>query len=213
MKKLLTTFIVFAWLSSHSQNADWNTTLKELQGAVSTVASGSKTIEQKIESPSTAVVKYLYDEIDSKGVKTQYACEFNLSDVDPYAIRQETQKDLIFVMLTVKNKQKLVKYYKNNEPTNYDETIRIHAKDVDNARALADILKKGIAPAEKYMAGKFKFTDYNSMVTWLAGNIKNVTLGTKSITQSIAKGDYAGSVKFHVVNSDGKTSTDEVYTF
>lgn len=213
MKKLLTTFIVFAWLSSHSQNADWNTTLKELQGAVSTVASGSKTIEQKMESPSTAVVKYLYDEIDSKGVKTQYACEFNLSDVDPYAIRQETQKDLIFVVLTIKNKQKLAKYYKNNEPTNYDETVRIHAKDVDNARVLTDILKKGITPAEKYMAGKFKFTDYNSMVTWLTGNIKNVTLGTKSVTQSIAKGDYAGSVKFHVVNSDGKTSTDEVYTF
>jgi hypothetical protein len=195
------------------QDADLKSTVSQLQSKMSTVASGSKTYEQKIESPSTAVIKYSYDEVDSKGVKTLYAVEFNLSDLDGYAIRQETQKDLIFVTLTIKNKQKMAKFYKNNEPTKYDETIRIHSKDVDNARAMIDILKKGIAPAEKYMAGKFKFNNYNDMVTWLTSNIKNVTLGTKSITQSMAKGDFVGSIKYHLVESDGKSASDETYSF
>src|SRR6267154_676844 len=181
MKRLLFLCLVGFQFSAFGQDADLNSTVQKLQSLVSTVASGSKTFEQKIESPAPAVIKYSYDEVDSKGVKTPYACEFNLSDLDSYAIRQETQKDLIFVTLTIKNKQKLAKFYKNNEPTNYDETVKIHAKDVDNARAMIEILKKGIAPAEKYMAGKFKFTNYNNMVNWLTTNIKNVTLGTKSI--------------------------------
>ncbi len=213
MKRLLFLCLVGFQFSAFGQDADLNSTVQKLQASVSTVASGSKTFEQKIESPSPAVIKYSYDEVDSKGVKTPFACEFNLSDLDQYAIRQETQKDLIFVTLTIKNKQKLAKFYKNNEPTNYDETVKIHAKDVDNARAMIEILKKGIAPAEKYMAGKFKFTNYNDMVTWLTSNIKNVTLGTKSITQSIAKGDFVGSLKYHVVESDGKSSSDELFTF
>jgi hypothetical protein len=213
MKRLLLIFLVGIQSTAFSQDADLKSTITQLQGKMSTVASGSKSFEQKIESPTPAVIKYMYDEVDSKGVKTPYACEFNLSDIDSYAIRQETQKDLIFVTLTVKNKQKLAKFYKNNEPTGYDETVRIHSKDVDNARAIADLLKKGIAPAEKYMAGKFKFTNYNDMLTWLTANLKNVTLGTKSITQSMAKGDFVGSVKYHVVESDGKSASDETYTF
>src|SRR5258708_17756252 len=213
MKRLLFIALVGLHLSAFGQDAELKSTVTQLQGAVSTVASGSKTFEQKIESPAPAVIKYSYDEVDSKGVKTPYACEFNLSYLDSYAIRQETQKDLIFVTLTIKNKQKVAKLYKNNEPTNYDETVKIHAKDVDNARAMIEILKKGIAPAEKYMAGKFKFTNYNDMVNWLTTNIKNVTLGTKSITQSMAKGDFVGSIKYHVVESDGKSASDELFTF
>jgi len=50
-------------------------------------------------------------------------------------------------------------------------------------------------------------------VTWLTSKIKNVTLGTKSITQSMAKGDFAGSIKYHVVESDGKSASDELFTF
>ncbi|HTH57502.1 MAG TPA: hypothetical protein VL728_15735 [Cyclobacteriaceae bacterium] len=213
MKRLLLILLVGIQSTAFSQDADLKSTVSQLQKKMSSVASGSKTFEQKLESPSPGVIKYMYDEVDSKGVKTPYACEFNLSDIDTYAIRQETQKDLIFVTLTVKNKQKLAKFYKNNEPTGYDETVRIHAKDVDNARAIADILKAGIAPAEKYMAGKFKLTNYNDMLTWLTANLKNVTLGTKSITQSIAKGDFVGSVKYHIVESDGKSASDETYTF
>lgn len=213
MKRLLLLCLVGFQFAAFGQDAELKSTVTQLQGAVSTVASGSKTFEQKIESPVPAVIKYLYDEVDSKGVKTPYACEFNLSDLDSYAIRQETQKDLIFVALTIKNRQKLAKFYKNNEPTNYDETVKIHAKDVDNARAMIEILKKGIAPAEKYMAGKFKFTNYNDMVTWLTGNIKNVTLGAKSITQNMARGDFVGSIKYHVVESDGKSASDGLFTF
>lgn len=213
MKKLLSICLVGLCLTASGQDADLKSTVSQLQSKMSTVSSGSKTYEQKVESPAPAVIKYFYDEIDAKGVRTQYACEFNLSDIDPYAVIQETQKDLIFVTLTVKNKQKLAKFYKNNEPTNYDETVRIHAKDVDNARAMIEILKKGIAPAEKYMAGKFKFTNYNDMAAWLISNLKDVTLGTKSIKQSMEKGDVVGSFKYHVIESDGKSSSDEIYTF
>lgn len=213
MKKLLVILLIAVQFVATAQEAELNDMVQKLQSSVSTVASASKTFEQQVSSPSPAVIRYAFDEVDSKGVKTAIAYEFNLSDIDPYAVRQETLKDLIFVTLTVKNKQKLIKTFKNNEVQAYDEAVQIHAKDVDNARVLIEILKKGIVPAEKYMASKLKLNSYNEMTDWLTTNVKNVSLGAKSFTQSMSKGEYPGSLRFQVVESEGKTAADEQFTF
>ena len=87
------------------------------------------------------------EETDQKGAKVINEYEFNLADIDPYAVRQETQKDVILVSLTVRNKQKLVKVYKNDEVVGYDEQLKIRAKDVDNAREIAG----GLASVLRYI--------------------------------------------------------------
>ena len=57
-----------------------------------------------IDSPTT----HRFDEIDQKGNRVAYAYEFNLADIDPYAVREQTQKDAIYSVLAVRNKQKLI---------------------------------------------------------------------------------------------------------
>src|SRR6476620_7694452 len=100
---------------SIGQADDFNGAVKKLQSSLVQVSTGSKTYDQEIKPLQFGAIRYGVDETDQKGAKTSYAYEFNLADIDPYAVKQETQKDVIMVSLTVRNKQKLIKVYKNNE--------------------------------------------------------------------------------------------------
>lgn len=184
-----------------------------LQKSVGKVQTASKTFESSVKFVEPAGIQYIFDEIDSKGNKVNYIYEFNVADLDPYAVREQTQKDVITVVMSVKNKQKLVKVYKNNEAQSYDAEAIIHASDIENARAISDIIKKGIPTAEKVMANRLKLTNYDAMVDWLTKNVKNVGLGTKSFTQSVAKEEKPGALKLIQIESDGKTSTEEHFWF
>lgn len=195
------------------QAADLKAQISQLEKSVVSAQSGSKNYEQKIAFIEPAVVRYSYDETDQKGNRTQYAYEFNLADIDPYAVREQTQKDLISVVVMVRNKQKLVKVYKNEVVQPYDAQTSIIAKDIDNARAIADIIKKAIPFSEKVMASRLKLSGYDAMTAWLSSNVKDVNLGEKAISQSLTKGEQPGTFKLTRVEKDSKGSTEEVITF
>jgi hypothetical protein len=196
------------------QTEDFNGTIQKLQGALAQVSSSSKKYDQEIKPGQFGSVRYGVDETDQKGTKISYAYEFNLADIDPYAVKQETQKDVIMVSLTVRNKQRLIKVYKNGETQSYDEQLKIRAKDIDNARTIVDLIKKSIPSAEKLLASKLKLKSYDEMVSWLVANTKNVELGaSKSIKQTLAKGDYVGSMKLTEIETDAKGATEEQYIF
>lgn len=200
-------------LHSYGQGAELKAQANALTNAVTAVQSGSKTYEQKIVFQEPAVIRYSYDEVDQKGNRTNYVYEFNLADIDPYAVREQTQKDLISVVVAVRNKQKLIKVYKNEVVQAYDAQTAIIAKDIENARAMADVIKKSIPHAEKVMASRLKLSGYDAMATWLTANVKEVNLGEKSVKQTLAKGDQPGSFTYTRVEADAKSSTEEVYTF
>jgi hypothetical protein len=200
-------------MRTYGQAGELKTQVTALVDAVTAVQSGSKTFEQKISFQDPAVIRYSYDEIDQKGNRTNYVYEFNLADIDPYAVREQTQKDLISVVVAVRNKQKLIKVYKNEAVQAYDAQTSIIAKDIENARAITEIIKKSIPHAEKVMGSRLKLSGYDAMVSWLAANVKEVNLGEKSIKQSLGKGEHPGSFTYTRVEADAKSSTEEVYAF
>jgi len=51
------------------------------------------------------------------------------------------------------------------------------------------------------------------MVAWLIQNVKTVNLGSKSISQTVAKDKNVGSLKLTQISSDGKASHQEDYVF
>src|SRR6267154_2083307 len=187
--------------------------INKLQSSFSKVETASKSYEQEIKLLEYSSLRYAYNEVDQKGVKISYASEFNLADIDPYTVRQETQKDIILVVLTAKNKQKLVKNYKNNEVQAYDNEVKLHVKDVDRAREVVDLIKKAVPMGEKITAGKLKLKGYEEMVSWLTQNVKTVNLGTKSINQTVVKDAYVRSLKLTQISSDGKASHQEDFVF
>jgi hypothetical protein len=208
--------LFFALLVSSSAvlaQEDLNGLISKLQSSFSKVETASRTYEQEIKLLEYSSVRYAYNEVDQKGGKVSYASEFNLADIDPYTVRQETQKDIILVVLTVKNKQKLVKNYKNNDVQAYDNEVQLHVKDVDRAREVIDIIKKAIPFGEKITAGKLKLKGYEEIISWLIQNVKTVTLESKSIKQTVAKDAYVGSLKLTQISSDGKASHQEDFIF
>ena len=121
-------FVTFVVANAQSPElAAMNTTL---QKAIGPVQASSKTYEPKYALVQPALIQYSYDEVDAKGNRVSYKYEVNVADLDPYAVRELTQKDLINVVLAVKNKQKLVKVYKNDEVQPYDDQALIIAKDI-----------------------------------------------------------------------------------
>lgn len=198
---------------SHAQVAELKTQASALEQAVGAAQSGSKNYEQKISFTEPALIRYSYDEMDQKGNRVNYAFEFNLADIDPYAVREQTQKDLISVVVAARNKQKLIKTYKNEVVQPYDAQVAIISKDIENARAIADIIKKAIPFAEKVMASRLKLSGYDPMVSWLVSNVKDVNLGEKSVKQSIAKGEQPGTLVFTKTETGSKGSSQETITF
>lgn len=215
--RLMPALIVFSILSmpvqSFGQASELKTQATALENAVAAVESGSKKYEQKITFQEPALIRYSYHETDQKGNTTQYAYEFNLADIDPYAVREQTQKDLISVAIAARNKQKLIKVYKNEVVQPYDEQAMIIAKDIDNARAMAEVIKKAIPLAEKVMAARLKLSGYDAMVTWLVSNVRDVSLGEKSVKQSLSKGEHPGTLVLTRVETDAKSSTEDVFVF
>lgn len=128
-------------------------------------------------------------------------------------MRQVTQKDVIKVVLTVKNKQKLIKIAKNGEPQSYDDEVSMFAKDADQARQIVELIKKAIPLAEKITNSKLKLNGYQEMVTWLIDNVKNVAVGNKSYTQNLRPAAYVGAITLIQIENDGKTAQQDEFTF
>ena len=188
--------------------------MSDLQIAVGPVQAGSKRYESKVGFIEPAGIRYEFDEVDSKGKSVNYVYEFNVADIDPYAVRSQTQKDLISVVLAVKGKQSLVKVYKNNEVQSYQEQALIYAKDIDNARRIVEIVKNGIPAAEKIMAARLNISGYDDAIDWLTNNVNDVTLGaTSRMQQKIARADSPGSLLYTRVTMDSKSSTEEIFNF
>jgi hypothetical protein len=206
-------FVLIAGRLASAQGTELKGQVSSLAQTIQSVQSGSKSYDQHVEFVEPAVVRYTYDETDQKGNKTSYAVEFNLADIDPYAVREQTQKDVITVNVVARNKEKLIKVYKNEVVQPYDAEIAIRAKDIDNGRAIADIIKKAIPLAEKVMANRLKLSGYNAMADWLVGNVKEVNFGDKSVSQSMTKGEHPGTFVFTRVEKDAKSSSEEVVGF
>ena len=210
---VLTACALILSVEAFGQTGELSASVTKLQQLVVPVQTASKSYEPSVSFHEPAVIHYSYDETDQKGNKVRYAYEFNLSDIDPYAVREQTQKDIISVVLAVRNKQKLVKVYKDEEVQPYDDQVSILSKDIENARAISEAVKKAIGPAEKIMAERLKLSGYDATLAWLTGNIGNVELGTTTYKQSLAKSDRIGSMQLTQTEANGKTAAEDVYTF
>jgi len=190
-----------------------NDLVGEMQASFTKVETASFTYEHEIKVLEYSTLQYDYKQIDLKGVSSSYQNQFNLADVDPYAVRQETVKDIILVVLTARNKQKLFKMVKNGKTEPFDDEVKIHAKNVDHARLILDLVKKAIPPAEKMMTTKLKLEGYDNMIKWLEEHVGKVSDGVKSVEQSLQRQTFPGSFKLQQIESDGKSSKQEEYTF
>lgn len=213
LHRFLIFFLILVTFTSSVFAQDLGDLAGKLQATLSKVETASATYEQEVKLVEYSTLNYSFKETDKKGVTNTYATDFNLADIDPYAVREETQKDIIYVVLAAKNKQKVFKTVKNGKTEPYDNELRIHARNIDHAREVSDMIKKAIPGAEKITASKLKLEGYDNMRKWLEEHVGKVGDGTKTYDQSLKEEEYPASFRLLQVESDGKTSRQEEFFF
>ncbi len=109
-----------------------------LTQAISSVEIAGKKVEQKVEQVESNSCKltFIKTETDSKGVVVENKYEFILTDIDKAkSLITVTSKDLKINLVT-KDKQKLIKPYKNGEPGSFISAIDIYTDDILTAKKI-----------------------------------------------------------------------------
>lgn len=214
MKYLLGLLFCLLFVSGFSQNIEFENIVSELQTNLLEVQTGDETYTHELELLAYSVLKYTLVEVDEKGNREELTYEFNVADLDPYVVREETKKDIIYLSLTVDNGQKFIKKYENGEVKGYDENILMVTKNIDNARILKDLIKKAIPLAEDIMSKKLAVDTYAEMETWLAENVVNAESSGKSYNQTlVALDDFPGNYRLIQTEVTAKSSEERQYIF
>ncbi|WP_436517439.1 hypothetical protein [Ekhidna sp. To15] len=212
MKYLLGSVFLFFSSSILAQNAEFESIVSDIQANLIEVQTGDETYTHELELIEYSVLKYTLVEVDEKGNRDELVYEFNVADLDPYVVREETKKDIIYLSLTVDNGQKFIKQYENGEVKGYDENMLMVTKNIDNARILKDLIKKAIPLAEDIMSKKLAVDTYPEMETWLVEHVVNAESGTKTYNQTlVALDDFPGYFRLIQTEITAKSSKEIQY--
>lgn len=102
-----------------------------------------------IKDSDKCVVLYNYDKVSSKGKAESRLYEFNLGYLYPEQLKLKVKGKELFIELITRGKQKLIKYYKNNELQNYTNTLSLQINDVMAGLRLEIALKMLADDCEK----------------------------------------------------------------
>ena len=89
-------------------------------------------VEQKIEKrdDDDCKLSFTTKETDSKGTEIENRYEFTLMDIDPVNSEVSVSMNKLMIDLITKDKEKLIKPYKNGEEGNFVNSIQIQTDDV-----------------------------------------------------------------------------------
>ncbi|MBK7710657.1 MAG: hypothetical protein IPJ37_06740 [Bacteroidales bacterium] len=86
---------------------------------------------------------------DDKGKTTDEIFEFTLSDMNKITVDLKVSGKNVDVIIPCKNKEKLVKAYKNGEQQAWGSEVKIGMTDIEAARNLAEAFRNAITQCEK----------------------------------------------------------------
>lgn len=214
MKHFAVFLVCLMSVSVFAQDAEFKQIISELQSNLVEVETGDETYTHEIEMLGYSVLKYTLVEVDKKGSRTEVVYEFNVGDLDPYVVREETKRDIIYVSLTVGNGQKFIKEYEDGEIKGYESSMYIATKNIENARVISDLIKKAIPIAKEIMTSKLTVETYAEMEGWLVENIVTAESKGKTYKQSlVALDDFAGNFRFIQTEITAKSSEEKQMTF
>ncbi len=113
--------------------------------------SEGKDIKQKITLTNNDPCKLslTISTADDKGKNTDEIYEFSLSDINKLAVDYKVSGKTVVVTLSSKNKDKLVKAYRNGVQQAYGSDVEIQEQDVEVARNVSEAFKSAITFCEK----------------------------------------------------------------
>lgn len=103
-------------------------------------------VEQYMELIDGNECKWQFKVVESeKDKETEEVFEFNLSDLDKSSIQLNISGKALFVEAKTRNKEKIIKYIKNGEPDDYQNSFLIRLGNLEDARKMIKVLQASIA--------------------------------------------------------------------
>ena len=130
---------------------DKQSAMKFITENVGDLKSEGKEVKQKLELPSDdpCKISLTVSSIDDKGKTTDEIYEFALTDLNKLMVELKVSGKYVEVTLTCKNKEKLVKVYKNGAQQAWGTGVKIETNDVETAKNIAEAFKSAITQCEK----------------------------------------------------------------
>src|ERR1035437_958957 len=130
---------------------DKQSAMKFVMENIGDLKSEGKEVKQKIELTDNdpCKVSYTVSSSDDKGKTTDEIYEFTLNDLNKLMVDFKVSGQNVLVTLTCKNKEKLVKVYKNGTQQAGGTDIEIATNDVETAKNIAEAFKSAITQCEK----------------------------------------------------------------
>lgn len=118
---------------------------------VGDLKSEGKDVKQKIELTNNdpCKISLTISSADDKGKTTDEIYEFGLTDMNKQMVDLKVSGKNVEVTLSCKNKEKLVKVYKNGAQQAWGTEVKIYANDVEIAKNIAGAFKSVITQCEK----------------------------------------------------------------
>ncbi len=131
--------------------ADKQSALKFIVENTGEIKNEGNEIKQKIELTNNdpCKISLTVTRTDDKGKTTEETYEFTLTDMNQALTGLKVSGKNIEVSLACKNKEKLVKVYKNGAQQTWGTEVKITTNDVETARNIAGAFKSAISQCEK----------------------------------------------------------------
>ena len=131
--------------------SDKQSAMKFIMENVGDMKSEGQELKQKIELTNNdpCKISLTISSIDDKGKTTDEIYEFALTDLNKLQAGLKVSGKNVEVTLSCKNKEKLVKVYKNGAQQAWGTNVQIGANDVETAKNIAEAFKGAITQCEK----------------------------------------------------------------
>ena len=143
----------------------------------------SKSINQKIEFSDVKGIKtsFISTETDSKGKAIESLYEFYLADIEDNAINCKVSGKKILILFNTKNKQKFIRYSKENAVQSYEYDLEVQSNDIETARCVVEALKYALKNTK---ASPENFANMTTAMDFLKNNMGDIKAGTDIYKQT-----------------------------
>jgi len=131
--------------------SDKQSALNFITGNVGDLKNEGKEVKQKIELTDNdpCKISLTVSTADDKGKTTDEIYEFSLSDMNKQLVDYKVDGRNIEVSLSCKNKEKLVKVYKNGVQQAWGTSVAFYTDDVETAKNISEAFRSAITQCEK----------------------------------------------------------------
>lgn len=167
------------------QAQDIKQTLSAIQSKISEIQVDKVTFKQSIEVLDAVKGKLNFISVstDDKGKSVKENYEFYLSDIDKNTITRKPSGKKLLVSLSTQNKQKFIKFLKDDNLDSYVDNFEMLAPDADAASTIIEDIKKAISQVK---ASEKTWANTAEAINGLKTNIREVSTKTGKTEQEFS---------------------------